>query len=154
MSDADIRQFIARCTGETTSRVAPWLNCGTDAELADLLRRCVVDGIVSNAVKVVYPEAAAYLNAEHVFGDEALEEYFKVYRELKMVDRVTPEFYERAQRVIPPSSVQSRDAMVQRYASDNDVRVAGGGRDGRGVGADVGGAGTGAEYRRGFDSGR
>ncbi len=36
-----------------------------------------------------------------------------------MVGRVTPEFYERSQRVVPPSSVQSRDAMVQRYASDN-----------------------------------
>lgn len=119
MSDADIRQFIARCADESTSRVAPWLNCGTDAEQAELLRRCVVDGIVSNAVKVVYPEAATYLNADLFFGDEALEEYFREYRELKMVGRVTPEFYERAQRVVPPSSVQSRDAMVQRYASDN-----------------------------------
>lgn len=118
MSDADIRQFIARCADESTSRVAPWLNCGTDTERAELLRRCVVDGIVSNAVKVVYPEAATYLNADLFFGDEALEEYFREYRELKMVGRVTPGFYERAQVVVAPSSVQSRDAMVQRYASD------------------------------------
>ena len=95
MSDADIRQFIARCADESTSRVAPWLNCGTDAERAELLRRCAVDGIVSNAVKDVYPEAATYLNADLVFGDEALEEYFREYRELKMAGRVTPEFYER-----------------------------------------------------------
>jgi hypothetical protein len=119
MSDADIRQFITRCAGESTSEVAPWLNCGTDAERAELLRRCVVDRIVLNAVKVVYPEAATYLNADLVFGDEALEEYFSVYRELKMVSRVTPEFYEKARLVVPPNSVQSRDAMVQRYASDN-----------------------------------
>ena len=95
------------------------MNCGTDAERAELLRRCVVDGIVSNAVKVVYPEAATYLNADIVFGDEALEAYFKEYRALKMAGRVTTEFCEQAQRVVPPSSVQSRDAMVQRYASDN-----------------------------------
>jgi hypothetical protein len=119
MSDADIRQFIARCADESTSRVAPWLNCGTDVERAELLRRCVVDGIVSNAVKVVYPEAATYLNTDLLFGDEALEEYFREYRELKMVGRVTPEFYERAQAVVVPSTAQSRDAMVQRYASDN-----------------------------------
>ncbi len=118
MSDADIRQFTARCMDESTSRVAPWLNCGTDAERAELLRRCVKDGIVSNSVKVVYPEAAAYLNVDPVFGDERLEEYFREYRELKMAGRVTPEFYERSQRVVLPSSVQSRDAMVQRYASD------------------------------------
>jgi len=118
-SDADIRQFIALCAGESTSRVAPWLNCRTDAERAELLRRCSVEGIVSNVVKEVYPEAATYLNADLVFGDVALEEYFMEYRELKMAGRVTPEFYEKAQRVVPPSSVQSRDAMVQRYASDN-----------------------------------
>jgi hypothetical protein len=119
MSGAEIRQFIVRCTGESTSRVAPWLNCGTDAERAELLRRCAVDGIVSNVVKEVYPEAAVYLNADPIFGDVTLEEYFMEYRELKMTGRVTPEFYARAQRVVPPSSLQSRDTIVQRYASDN-----------------------------------
>ena len=119
MSDADIRQFIARCAGESTLRVAPWLNCGTDAERAELLRRCAVDGLVSNAVKDVYTEAAEYLYSNLIFDNVALGNYFREYRELKMADRVTPEFYERAQRVVPPSSVQSRDTMVQQYASDN-----------------------------------
>lgn len=122
-SDADIRQFIARCAGESTSRVAPWLNCRTDAERAEFLRRCSVDNIVSNVIKEVYPEAATYLNADLVFGDVALEEYFMEYRELKMAGRVTPEFYEKAQRAVPPSSVQSRDAMVQQYASDNECAL-------------------------------
>lgn len=122
-SDADIRQFIAHCAGETTSRVAPWLNCRTDAEQAELLRRCSVDGIVSNNVKEVCPEAAVYLNADLVFDDETLEEYFMKYRELKMTGRVTSEFYARAQRVFSPSSVQSRDVMVQRYASDNECAL-------------------------------
>ena len=74
---------------------------------------------MSNVVKEVYPEAATYLNADLVFGDVALEEYFKEYRELKMAGHVTPEFYDRAQREVPPNSMQSRDVMVQRYASDN-----------------------------------
>ena len=122
-SNAGIRQFIARCAGESTSRVAPWLNCGTSAERAELLRRCAMDGLVSNAVKDVYPEAAAYLNADFVFDDMALEDFFRGYRELKMAGRVTPEFYAKAERVAPPSSVQSRDAMVQRYASDNECAL-------------------------------
>ncbi len=119
MSETDIRQFIARCAGESTSRVAPWLNCGTDVERAELLRRCSFDGFVTNAVKNVYPEVAAYLNANRIFTDKVLEEYFKKYRELKMTGRVTPESCERAQRAVIPTSVQSRDAMVQQYASDN-----------------------------------
>jgi hypothetical protein len=118
-SDADIRQFIARCAGESTSRVASWLNCGTEAEKAELLRRCSVDGLVSNVVKEMYPQAATYLNTDIVFGDMAMEEYFMEYRELKMTGRVTPEFYERAQRGDPLGLVQSRDVIVQRYASDN-----------------------------------
>lgn len=122
-SDAAIRQFIVRCMGESTSRVAPWLNCRTEAERAELLRRCSVDGIVSNVVKEVYPEAATYLRADFVFGDVALENYFREYREMKMANRVTPEFYAMAQRVVPPSSVQSRDTIVQRYASDNDCAL-------------------------------
>ncbi len=119
MSGVDIRQFIARCTGESTSRVAPWLNCGTDMELAELLRRCSVDGIVSNAIKKVYPEASMYLNADFVFDDIALDEYFTEYRELKMAGFVTPDFYTKAKNVTTPNSIQSRDAIVQRYASDN-----------------------------------
>jgi hypothetical protein len=119
VSDVDIKQFIERCAGESTSRVAPWLNCGTAAEQAELLRRCAVDGIVSNAVKTVYPEAAAYLNADPVFNDEVVEGYFNEYRGLKIVGRVTKEFYQKAERAVPATSVQSRDAMVQRYASDN-----------------------------------
>ncbi len=117
--DVDIRQFIVRCEEESTSRVAPWLNCGTDAERAELLRRCAMDGVVSNAVKGVYPLATAYLYADLIFDDMTLEEYFREYREQKLVNRVTPEFYKRAQQVVLPSSVQSRDTIVQQYISDN-----------------------------------
>lgn len=119
MSDAEIRQFIVRCMQDSTTRVAPWLNCGTDAERAELLRRCAADGIVSNAVKEEYPEAVAYLNSAPVFGDVALEAYFREYRELKMAGRVTSGFYDEAQRALPPSSLHSRDALVQQYVSDN-----------------------------------
>lgn len=118
MSDADIRQFIGACTPESTSRVAPWLNCGTHAERAELLRRCAEDGLVSNSIRDVYPEVVAYLNADHVFGDDTIEGYFREYRQLKMTGRVTPEFYEKAQKAIPPRSVQWRNEIVQRYAKD------------------------------------
>jgi hypothetical protein len=118
LADADMRLFISRCTGESTSRVAPWLNCGTNAERAELLRRCAADGVVSKAVKDVYPETGAYLNSDLVFGDLELREYFREYRELKMTGRLTQEFFAKAERMSPPSTVQSRDALLQPYASD------------------------------------
>lgn len=123
MSSADIRQFIERCVGESTTRVAPWLNCITDVERAELLRRCAVDGVVSSVVKDVYPEVSKYLNADLVFGDEVLEGYFKEYRDLKVAGRVTQEFYARAAREMPPTTVQSRDAILQHYATDNSCAL-------------------------------
>lgn len=119
VSGVDIKQFIERCARESTSRIAPWLNCGSDAERAELLRRCGVGGSVPNAVKDVYPEVAAYLNPDPVFRDDALQDYFREYRNLKLSGRVTPEFYARAKRELPSPLVQSRDAMVQRYVSDS-----------------------------------
>jgi hypothetical protein len=119
MSGVDINHFIELCAGETTARVAPWLNCGSGSERGELLRRCALDGVVSNAVKDVYPEVAAYLNADTIFSDETLERYFKEYRDLKMVGRVTSEFYVKAERVAPATAVQPRDAMVQMYAADD-----------------------------------
>jgi len=115
----DIRQFIERCVKMSTSQVAPWLNCGTGAERVELLRRCALDGIVSSVIKCVYPEVEAYLSADLVFDDEALEDYFREYRDLKITGRVTLEFYEKAQKVALPSSVQSRDSIVQQHARDN-----------------------------------
>lgn len=123
MSGVDILQFVARCKDESTSRVAPWLNCGTNMEQAEILRRCTVDRRVSDAAKEMYPELAMYLNADSVFGDVVLEEYFKEYRELKITGRVTPEFYVKAERGKLPNSVKSRDAMVQRYASYNNCAL-------------------------------
>ncbi len=123
MSGATIGQFIKCCVDESTSRIAPWLNCETGAERTELLRRCTVDGIVTTCVKDVYPAAAAYLYADRIFEDETLATYFKEYRELKMISRVTPEFCEKAQQVVPPSSVQSRNKMVQRYALDRECAL-------------------------------
>lgn len=117
-SSADIYQFINRCMRETSSRVSPWLNCGTIAERAELLRRCAVECFVSKTVKKIYPEAAAYLNAYIDFEDQLLGDYFREYRELKMTNCLTPEFSERALREVPPSSVSSRDAIVQEFVLD------------------------------------
>lgn len=117
MSAADIRQFISRCKNDSTSLVAPWMNCGTAIEQAELLRRCKEDRIVSNAVKAVYPEAAAYMNREAFFDDVTLQDYFDEYRELKISGRITPEFYSKTAKMFP-HGVQSRDVILQQYASD------------------------------------
>lgn len=122
VSDADIRQFINFCKQESTSLVAPWLNCGTSSERAELLRRCAADGIVSNSIKDVYPEMSAYMNSDNFFDDSTIEEYFRDYRKLKIANRITQEFYFRAAGM-SPCGVPSRDAILQKYVLDEQCAL-------------------------------
>jgi hypothetical protein len=122
-AEHDISAFIAFCKDEQTAWVAPWLNCDTAIEQAELLRRCAHDGIVPNAVKSVYPEVEAYLNDDQVFDNQDVSSYFSQYRALKMVNKVTPEFYDRAKTMLIPNSIPYRDALIQKYASDADYAL-------------------------------
>ena len=110
-AEVDIRQFIASRSEVPTSQIAPWLNCGTKAERAELLRRCAKDGIVSKVVKDVYREVAAYM------GDGSDSAYFRQYRELKLSNRVTAEFCEMV-RHVEDRGATSRESLLQQYASD------------------------------------
>ena len=123
MSGAAIGQFITLCVDESTSRIVPWLNCGTKTERTELIRRCIVDGIVATCVKDAYPAAAAYLNSDHIYENETIATYFKEYRALKITNRVTPEFCEKAWQTILPNSIQSRNKMVQRYVLDKECAL-------------------------------
>lgn len=146
MSDAGIRQFIARCTGESTACVAPWLNCGTDAERGELLVAARWT-VLLTTVKDVYPETAAYLHTDLVFGDIKTGISLQQHRELKMAD-VTPEFYEGS--TSDPSefgSIARCDGAA--VCSRQLMRVTGSRCNGkRGVAANVGNAGAATEYGR------
>ena len=122
-SETGIRAFIKCCKDESVSHVAPWLNCGTEAERVELLRRCALVGYVSKEVLAVYPELAAYLDPEFDYGEPSLGLYFKEYRELKVHNRITPEFCDKARQSEPPSSVQNRDAMLQEYFADESCAL-------------------------------
>jgi hypothetical protein len=78
-----------------------------------------LDGFVPKETKDVYPEVADYLNADGVFEDEVLDAYFREYRELKVLGRVTHEFCEKARLSEPPGSVQYRDEILQRHLADD-----------------------------------
>jgi hypothetical protein len=123
MSEADIREFIRHCRNQPTPRVAPWLNCGTDAEKTELLRRCASDRRVAREVMEVYPEVAAYLSADCAYGEPSLDAYFAEYRELKVCGLATTEFCAKAQQSTPPSPIQNRDEMLQRLFADDSCAL-------------------------------
>lgn len=115
-AEADIRLLIANQKAKETTLLAPWLNCGTKAERAELLRRCAADGVVSKAVRSVYSDVAAYL------GEIIDNSYFEKYRELKLTNRVTQDFCEEVKRPFD-EKYPSRDSLLQKLAPDESCAL-------------------------------
>lgn len=114
---------LSPCRDLPTSQVAPWLCCGMPGEKEDLLRRCAADGAVSPAVLEVFPELEDYLSSESVFGDEELESYFAECRRLCVLGRSTPEFSRRVRTFSLPSSIRSRNDLLQEHAQDGQCAL-------------------------------
>jgi hypothetical protein len=115
-AEAVIRILIANQQEKETTLLAPWLNCGTKAERAELLRRCAVDGIVSKAVRGVYSDVAAYL------GEGTDNSFFGKYRELKLTNRVTQDFCEEVKKPLDVKK-PSRDSLLQKLAPDESCAL-------------------------------
>jgi len=115
-AEADIRFMIASQKAIETTLLAPWLNCGTKAERTELLRRCAEDKIVKKAVRIVYPEIAAYL------GDVIEQTYFERYRELKLTNRVTQDFCNEVKQSYAQKYL-SRDSLLQELAADEECAL-------------------------------
>jgi hypothetical protein len=82
-----------------------------------------VDGFVSNAIKAIYPEVAAYLDEETGFDNAELDKYFREYRTLKMTGRITSEFYAKASLTVTPDSVKKRDSLIQQYFANEQCTL-------------------------------
>ncbi|MDE5832346.1 MAG: BREX-4 system phosphatase PglZ [Desulfovibrio sp.] len=114
-----IELFAARSKNEPSGKIAPWLNCGTLPEKAELLRRCRCDG-ATRAILDVYPELAAYLAAE----PDILDGYFMAYRELAVRNELNEDFMRRqaeARDKIP--GFPARDTLLQSYMDDGALLV-------------------------------
>ena len=119
--ESHIIRLIAESTKKQTQEVAVWLNNDTLYEHAELVRRCATANPankVPGVVLQVYPLLADYI-AEYSYGTPEMDEYFRYYRKLKLSNTVTPEFCEWAFNATVPKAVQSRDAIIQPYSTDN-----------------------------------
>lgn len=121
----ELAKFIRQCKEHSVELVAPWLNLGTDLEKCELLRRVITSDWtkIPQCILKVYPLLDAYMQP-YQLGFIEINQYFSDYRILKIRDRVTPEFCERAKVVkIPPSGVASRDSLIQSYSKEDDAAL-------------------------------
>lgn len=121
----ELAKFIRQCKEHAIEQVAPWLNLGTDLEKCELLRRVIASDWdqIPQCILRAYPLLDAYMQP-YQLGFVEINQYFSDYRILKIRDRVTPEFYERAKTVkIPPTGVASRDSLIQSYSKEDDAAL-------------------------------
>ncbi|MBR4835362.1 MAG: BREX-4 system phosphatase PglZ [Thermoguttaceae bacterium] len=116
VAESCVAQFVGQ-TREYGDAILPWLNCGTEAERQELIRRAGVCGWADAAPPILatlFPTLADYLSNDFDFGDDALNLYFKDYRRQKIVGSVEPEFPRRALETQIPATISHRTAALAR----------------------------------------
>lgn len=121
--ETEIELFITNSIDEPDEKVMPWLNCGTLAERAELVRRYRINGY-SDALAKAYPPLAAYLKSDITCYSENAGTYFAKYRTLVAQNDINAEFMttqkELAHELI---SVPSRESILQSYFNDDGAAL-------------------------------
>lgn len=98
----------------------PFLNCGTDAEHCEIIRRVsgcnLIDGIPSKYTEL-YPALSDYFNQYFDYGDFEINRYFSDYRRYKLNNTITESFTRRAFELKVPFTIEKRDSLLQKYIS-------------------------------------
>jgi len=120
-----IVQFINGTKDKPIQKIALWLNCGTQEEHAELVRRCKTDSIydsISQQVFSVYPTLEKYL-IDYDYGDTQLNDYFKHYRKQKVWNTVMEDFCKKAYAGNIPENMVSRSIALQPYINDGKTAL-------------------------------
>jgi len=107
------------------SSAAEFLNCGTNAEMRELVRRASAHDLVSDLPDVfgrLCPIMSDYLS-ECDYGDKDLTAYFKEYRRFKLRNTINEDFVKKAFDLILPSSFSHRDAVLLKLSTDSDMAL-------------------------------
>ena len=117
--DTPINDFITQ-TQEDDYALA-FLNCGTKAELRELIRRVSKFDLVTglpDVFKRLCPSLADYLSTEFDYGNTDLTIYFKEYRRFKIRNTITEEFVQKAYDYVLPDSFPAREAILLPLSAD------------------------------------
>ena len=93
-----IIEFISRIKKFPSEAVACWLNCGTEAEHIEIIRRVGESDLTIGLPQIwhdLYPLLADYLSDNYDYGNSELTAYFRDYRRLKITDCIHEDFVKR-----------------------------------------------------------
>lgn len=118
-----IVEFIGQ-TQDFNSAVE-FLNCGTDAEMRELVRRASTYDLVTG-LPDVFSRLCPILNDylyECDYGDKDLTTYFKEYCRFKLRNTIDEDFVKKAFDLGLPASVCNRDAVLLELSTDSDMAL-------------------------------
>jgi hypothetical protein len=121
VSEALIIEFIEKAKQYQDENIACWLCCETEAEMIEIVRRASKNDLRFGLPKIwrkQYPLLYDYLSDDFAYCDDALMNYFKDYRRLKIANHVDVDFVNRAYDFKVSQSVPSRDIELQKYSND------------------------------------
>lgn len=119
--------LIVEFIGQTQAfnSASEFLNCGTSAEMQEVIRRAAAHDLVTGLPNVygrLCPLLDDYL-AEYDYGDKDLTAYFKEYRRFKVRNEISEEFVKRAYDFALPAAFPNRDAILLELSRDSDMAL-------------------------------
>lgn len=124
--DSLIIEFISKVKNSPSEAVACWLNCGTEAEHIEIIRRVGESDLTIGLPQIwhdLYPLLADYLSDSYDYGNSELTAYFRDYRRLKITDCISEDFVKRVSSLVLPSTIVSRDVVLQDLSADENVAL-------------------------------
>jgi hypothetical protein len=121
-----INDFISDVKSKHESIVARWLNCGTEAENIEIVRRVAGSDLTIGLPSLwrnAYTLLSDYLSDEYSYPDNDMTVYFRNYRRFKVADIVNEEFVKLAYDSILPNSFTLRDSVLHEFYEDGDTAL-------------------------------
>lgn len=121
-----INEFISAVKSQSDNIVVHWLNCGTQGENIEIVRRVAESDLAVGCPQLwrnSYPLLTDYLSDEYDYGSSNMNDYFRDYRRLKVADTVSEEFVKRAYDTVLPNSFILRDSVIQELSVDTSTAL-------------------------------
>jgi len=125
-AESVIIEFVEKINSQSSDVVARFLNCGTEMELREIVRRVSRSDLVTGVpelFKSLYPALTDYLSSVYDYGNNEINLYFEEYRKLKIKNSITTDFVKRAFDITIPDSFRPRDSVLAELSSDNDTAL-------------------------------
>lgn len=121
-----IGEFVSTTKENADAEIVRFLNCGTEIEAEEIIRRVSSTDLAIGLSKIfaeTYPLLADYFSSDYDYGDMDLTTYFKEYRKLKAKNTITQEFAHRAFDLVVPSTLVTRDSILQDLSKDDNIAL-------------------------------